>query len=105
LKIDTHGLRKYFDHIEICDVNRHKNSEDWKRTFYKLDVNPEYGTIIGDNIKGDIIAGHSIGVRKLFWINKAGAWTPYSTGDIPEETVTVGDLKEVIPILKQKENN
>ncbi len=105
LKLDTHNLKQYFHHIEICDANRHKNSEDWKRTFLKLDVHPEYGMIIGDNVKGDIIAGHSIGVKNLIWINRKEAWSVYTVGDIPKETVTVKHLNEILPTLKQKYNN
>lgn len=102
LKIDTHGLRKYFNHIEICPVNRHKDSGDWSNAFSKLNIHPEKGMIIGDNIKGDIIAGYSIGVRKLIWINRPEAWRPYSTGDIPEGTIEVSSIKGVPEVLEKQ---
>lgn len=99
LKLDKHNLRKYFKHIEICNIDRHKNSSDWHSAFTKLGVHPSKGVIVGDNIKGDIIAGSEIGTETLIWINKGNGWSVYSVGEIPKGTHEVKHVVEVPQVL------
>ncbi|MBI2357297.1 HAD family hydrolase [Candidatus Dojkabacteria bacterium] len=102
LKLDTHGLRKYFTHIEICDTNRHKNEDDWRKAFDVLQTHPSKGLIIGDNVRGDIIAGKAIGVEKLIWINNQFGWKVYQSGEVPEGTIEVKGLLEIIDLLEKQ---
>lgn len=102
LKLSTHNLRQYFDHIEIADMNRHKSKEDWLKAIKALDTHPEKVAIVGDNVSGDIKAGYDVGVRKLIWLQKTQGWSVYTSGTLPEGTITIRNIKEVIEVLKQK---
>lgn len=97
LKIDSHGLRKYFSHIEIVDENRHKSSQDWQRAIDKLRVLPEEVLIIGDNLAGDIISAYKCGVEHGIWIKPK--WSVYSKGEIPDGVIKVDNIGQVIDKL------
>jgi len=97
-KLDSLGLKKYFEHIEIADENRFKEPQDWLAALNHLGISPKNSALIGDNVKGDIISGHSVGIKHLFLL--PSPWSYYANGDIPEGTIKLNSLAEFLPLLE-----
>lgn len=102
LKIDQNDIRKYFDHIEIADAGRHKNSQDWAVAINKLGLTPSQVLIVGDNKIGDILAAIKIGVPPENCICIESPWEVYNAGQLPEGVVLVKNIKEIVPVLIKK---
>lgn len=96
-KVDYLGLRKYFDHIEIVDEDKHKGEEDWGAAMEKLGADPESVFVVGDNLQGDIIAAYHAGVKRLFWIDPGHGWEMYRTGEVPAGVTIIKGINELIP--------
>lgn len=99
-KLDSLALRNYFTHIEIADASGVKSSSCWLHALSQFNIKPEDGIVVGDNINGDIIAAHSIGVRRLFWVDQKNGWSVYRTGELPESTITLREISELIDYLE-----
>jgi len=95
-KLESHGLSKYFDHIEIADARATKSVDCWQRAIKHFNIDPSESMVVGDNINGDIIAASSAGVKKLFWVDFEQGWSMYRTGQLPEGTVTIKKISEIL---------
>lgn len=98
-KLDGHSLRPLFSYIEIADVNRPKEAQDWLNAVDKLGLKPQDVAIVGDNIKGDMQAGKSIGAGALYWLNDNSSWSFYQQGELPEEIVKIDNIYKLIEEL------
>lgn len=94
LKVRQLGLRKYFSHIWTADEDGLKNIEDWETIFFLMGVRPEEVLVIGDNVKGDILPAHAIGVIHKIYI--PSPWSFYQEGTVPEGTITVDRIGKLI---------
>jgi FMN phosphatase YigB (HAD superfamily) len=97
LKIDSLGIREFLDHIVVADVTRYKGSEDWKSAIDLFGVDPARVLVAGDNIRGDILAAHEVGVRHLAWI--PSNWHVYNTGQLPDGVCKVESIDKLIETL------
>lgn len=94
LKVRQLGLRDYFSHIWTADEDGLKGKEDWKIIIFFFGVKPEEVLIIGDNIKGDILPAHELGVKHKIYI--PSPWSFYQEGTVPEGTITVDRIGKLI---------
>ncbi|MCK9368878.1 HAD family phosphatase [Candidatus Dojkabacteria bacterium] len=98
-KLKNTNILEYFSHIEVVNTNRDKKPNDWLRAFKALDTSPKMGMIVGDNKKGDILAGHTIGTKHLVWFDRTETWSLYKTGDLPESVITINSLYQLKDLL------
>lgn len=100
-KLDSLGIRRFFEHIEIADVNSHKSASDWERAMNTFRVHPANVMVIGDSLRGDICAGREAGVDNLVWLNRIG-WSVNSEGEVPERTIIVPEFTDLMDLMKQE---
>jgi len=98
-KLDCLDAWKYFEAVGIIDENGHKTSEEWQRIIDSFCLNPKNCLVIGDNLKGDIIATHKIGIGKAIWLDEGDGWSVYREGELPKGVITISSIKELIPTL------
>lgn len=98
-KLDSLDLRKYFKYIHIVDIDRFKTHIDWSDAIKEMSLNKETTCIIGDNVKGDIIAGYEAGIKQLIWVKKEDGWSVYNSGELPKCAIKTENLTEVYNIL------
>lgn len=98
-KLRSLDLENYFEHVELFDINIHKNTEAWKSAIKAFNVQPQNALVIGDSVKGDIQAAHEAGVRNLVWVNRDGAWDVYKEGELPEGAVEIRGIHELLEKL------
>jgi FMN phosphatase YigB (HAD superfamily) len=97
-KLDSTGLAKYFEVIKIVDENRHKGAQDWLETINEVNESAEECLILGDSLSGDVIAGASIGARTM-WLHTGSTWSVYRTGEVPETTVHLDEVTQLLSAL------
>ena len=99
IKLDKHNLREYFEHIEIIDVDEHKykGPEHWQQAIDFFGVSPSNVMVTGDNVNGDILAAHSLGVRTLAWL--PSKWHVYREGKLPDGVYVVDKIENLIHTL------
>ena len=100
VKLDTRGLRTYFDSVTVADTHGSKGPEDWRRGIASLGVKPEHILVIGDNIIGDIQAAQKVGVK--YTVVLPSPYEIYANGEIPDTAIRAQAIADVIPtLLKQ----
>lgn len=99
-KLESAGIIDYFDSILIANENTHKGVEHWQAEMASLEVSPEECLVIGDNLGGDIIPTSQIGARTM-WLHKGSTWSIYRTGEIPENTLMIDEVGELLSALDQ----
>lgn len=97
IKIWDNHLENYFDDIRIVSEHDFKGPEHWQASVTYFGTTPKRTMVIGDNLAGDIIAAHKIGVKYKVWL--PNSWSVYSEGDEPKGTIPVKSITEVIPTL------
>lgn len=90
-KLKMTGLEKYPNAVVVADQDTDKTSEHWRDGAESLGVAGSKCLIFGDNLKGDIISGMSIGARGM-WM--PSPWSVYREGKVPEGVVQIGELEE-----------
>lgn len=98
-KLKSTGLIDYFDTINIVNENRHKGAEDWAKTAGDVEVLPAECLILGDSLVGDVIPGASIGARTM-WLHRGSTWSVYRAGEVPENTVHLDEVNELLSALE-----
>lgn len=94
-KLDSTGVRKYFEKVIIISEDGHKTSEEWGRAINEFGVKPQEVLVIGDNIQGDIQASHQAGVPHLVWFDEGDGWSIYRQGELPPGTIVIHTLAEL----------
>lgn len=94
-KIQKLGWWNYFDSVTIADENKHKNIEDWRRAMTALGVDPEHCLVVGDSLKGDVQAGSKLGAKTV-WL--PSPWSMFREGEVPIETMEIGEIKQLLSI-------
>ena len=94
-KLDSSGLRKYFEKIIIISEDGHKTGEEWRKAISEFGVEPWEVLVIGDNIRGDIQAFYEAGVRHLVWFDEGDGWSIYRQGELPPETIVIHTLADL----------
>lgn len=91
-----------FDHVNCVDVDEHKHKgpEHWRESVDYFEVSPSEVMVVGDNLKGDILASHQIGVKTLVWI--PSDWGVYNQGEEVEGIYKIDKIGDLIPTLCQK---
>ncbi len=90
----------FFDAIVIADENKHKGVEHWLSVMEELGVTPEECLVIGDSLGGDIIPTAKVGARTM-WLHTGSSWSMYRTGEIPESTVHLDQINQVLSALEE----
>ncbi len=91
-KLDNTGLRPFFENILVVDENRHKSSQDWVHAAKLFRSRSDQGMVVGDNLRGDVIAATEAGFRKVVWIDEKDNWSVYRQGNIPEGVIVVPEI-------------
>lgn len=99
-KLTSSGLIDCFDTIVIADENGHKGVQHWQEAMNNLEVLPNECLVVGDNLGGDIIPTAKIGARTM-WLHKGSTWSLYRTGEVPETTITIDEVNELLPALER----
>lgn len=95
-KLEGLDLSRFFQHVELFDINIHKNVEVWKSAIEAFKVLPKNTLVVGDSVKGDIQAAHEAGVRNLVWVNRKEGWDVYKEGELPEGTIEISGTHELL---------
>lgn len=90
-KLKMTGLEKYPNVVVVADQDKDKTSEHWRECAGSLGVTGDKCLVFGDNLRGDIISGMSIGARGM-WM--PSPWSVYREGNVPEGVVQIGELEE-----------
>lgn len=98
-KLKNSPISQYFAHVEVVNMNREKKSKDWLKAFQVLNTLPEEGMVVGDNIKGDILAGEKIGAKYLVWYDRVETWSHYRAGELPKKVITINNLNQLKELL------
>lgn len=97
-KIDSVRIIDYFDSILIADENGHKNAQHWESIMKDLEAAPCECLVVGDNLSGDIIPPSQLGAKTV-WLHKGSTWSVYRTGNVPENTITIDEISELLPAI------
>lgn len=95
-KIKSTGIDKYFDLVEAVSPDVEKGAMHWAAAVEKLGAKPSSSIAVGDNIKGDMQASHEAGFRKKFWLDRSSVWSLYRSGELPQGTITIKSLSEIL---------
>ncbi len=98
-KLADTGLGEYFDLIKIVDENKHKGAEDWLEAIEEMGILPGEALAMGDSLNGDVIPAASIGARTM-WLHKGSTWSMYRTGEVPEDTVLLDEINQLLSALE-----
>lgn len=98
-KLRYSGMIDYFETIVIADENKHKGVECWQTAMNDLGVGPEECLVIGDSLNGDIIPTAGIGARTM-WLHNGSQWTVNRTGKVPESTINLNNINELLSALE-----
>lgn len=90
-KLKMTGIIKHQDAVVVADQDKDKTSEHWRRCTELLGVAGHNCLVFGDNLKGDVISGMSIGARGM-WM--PSPWSVYREGTVPDGVVQIGELEE-----------
>lgn len=95
-KLDMLGLWNYLDGVVIVDENGHKKLVDWTGGAASVDTPAERCIVVGDSLGGDIRPGDEMGART---IHLPSPWSVYRQGAVPENTVIIDEIFEVLAAL------
>lgn len=100
LKIRELDLKRFFNHFWIADEDGVKNSGDWLAAVNSFPgIKPAETLVIGDNLRGDIMAADEAGIRYKALI--PSNWVVYREGGgaMPANTVFVPKIDQLIDSL------
>jgi putative hydrolase of the HAD superfamily len=97
-KIASTGIIDYFDSILIADENGHKSAKHWESVMLNLGVIPSECLVVGDSLSGDVIPPSELGARTV-WLNKGSTWSVYRTGEVPETTLVIDEVGELLTAI------
>ena len=98
MKLNSTGMSEYFDLIYVADENKHKSAADWVKCMVGLEVLPEECLVVGDSLPGDIIPAAEIGAKTM-WLHNGSSWSVYKAGKVPEGTVHLDNVNELLSAL------
>ena len=98
-KIASTGIIDYFDSILIADENGHKSAKHWESIMLDLGVIPSECLVVGDSLSGDVIPPSNLGARTV-WLNKGSTWSMYRTGEVPETTIVIDEVSELLTAIE-----
>ena len=90
-KLRMTGLINYQNVVVVADQDRDKTSEHWRKCAELLGVPGSKCLVFGDNLRGDIISGMSIGARGV-WM--PSPWSVYREGTVPDGVVQIEKLED-----------
>ncbi len=97
-KLNFSGMINYFDSILIADENGHKETTHWQSMMSDLGVIPEKCLVVGDSINSDIIPASKLGAKTM-WVQNGSSWSVYRTGNVPDNTVVIDDIKDLLSAI------
>lgn len=100
-KVDNLALRTYFEDIIIIDENGHKTSTQWEKAISHFKEKPKNTLVVGDNVKGDMIAAREAGVKYLVWYSQGSQWKLYREGELPKGTIVIDEIKKLPKALTE----
>ncbi len=95
-KLDRLGLWNHFETVVIVDENGHKKSVDWKKGMDALELDPDKCLVVGDSLGGDIKPGDELGAKTIYM---PSPWSVYREGEVPEKTVMINEISELLAAL------
>lgn len=100
IKIGKFGGRLNRDNdVFVVPEREFKTAGWWAQAIEWFGYPPEKTMVIGDNLKGDIVAAREAGVVHLVWLEKADTWHIYKGGVVPEGTIAVSDVGQLVNTL------
>jgi len=97
-KLETTGIEEYFEVIKIVDENRHKGVDDWMEVALTMGVLESECLVLGDSLGGDVIPGVAMGAKTM-WLHKGSTWSMYRTGEVPEGTIHLDEINQLLSAL------
>ena len=93
------GIKEYFDTVVISEAEqiRKPQSEIFHIALSKLKTSAQTSVYVGDNPQADIVGAKEAGLKAIWKRNQF--WSEPTEAD-----AVIGELDEILPILKQWEN-
>jgi FMN phosphatase YigB (HAD superfamily) len=92
-KMKRTGLDRYFEVVVIADENKFKGVEHWAKALELMNLQGKEAVVVGDNLKGDIIPGMSLGMKGV-WM--PSPWSVYREGEVPSNTVQIDEFSGLL---------
>lgn len=92
-KNDQLGLWNYFDGLVIADEKGKKGPEHWLEGANIIGVSPSRCLAVGDNLKGDVVAAASVGMKTALI---PSPWSVYCEGEVPAETIRINQVFDLL---------
>jgi len=102
IKVSTLGIAQYVTAIHVVPARAHKTAAEWTKALNRFGFLPEEVCVSGDSLKTDINPAYEAGVRRLIWMDYADSWHIYRTGIVPEGTLTIREVPEIIPLISSR---
>lgn len=102
IKVKKLRLDDYFSRICVISENGPKGPDEWLEQITGCGLTPRRAAIIGDSLKSDIIPADLIGAGLLVWINGGTTWDFYQRGKVPERTIVVPEIGNVVEALTHR---
>jgi|SRR5581483_5249244 len=95
-KIEGHDIKKYFEVVIPADpeIYKWKTSENWRQGIDSFGVNADEVMVIGDNLRGDMMAAHEAGVKTL--VKLPSPWGRYGEGEEIEGMYEIKQFKDLV---------
>lgn len=95
-KLNSTGLKRFFSRVATIDDSGFKTGKEWHNSIVGFGYRPQNVLVVGDNIKGDIQAASSIGVKHLVWLDTQATWSLYREGGVPDGTKVIKKIVELL---------
>jgi len=99
LKIRSARLERYFERVELVDVNKHKTASAWSAAIRTFGVEPRQVVVVGDSIGSDIIPAYEAGVKELVWVDYGKGWSVNRQGKLPKGVKVITEISQLKTIL------
>lgn len=99
VKLEKTKLKLFFDYITTVPVDEYKTSIHWQIAVKKTGLDLKNIIVVGDNLKGDIIAATEIGIEKTFWLDKSYMWRISRDGELPKGCIKIIEIPELLNYL------
>ncbi|MCJ7827723.1 HAD hydrolase-like protein [Patescibacteria group bacterium] len=99
IKAKKLGLSKIFTHIRTISEDGPKGPNQWAQEIAELGLQPQEVVIVGNSLRSDIQPGHQIGAGRLVWANDSANLSFYRQGELPEGTIVLDQIENLVPTL------
>lgn len=94
-KLTKTELKYFFDAVYTASVDVEKSHIHWKNVIEDQKISSKHTMVVGDNVKGDMVAANQAGITNLVWLDNKKSWDSHRSGELPEGTKVVRNLIEI----------